>query len=331
MQGRGKRTVSPAELKGAVAAVIVLLACYAGIAAAQKYPSRPIRFIVPGATGASTDVLARIVGQKLAEQFGKQVVVDNRPGAGSIIGTDLLAKSLADGHTIGIIYTTHTTNASLQKLPYDPLRDFAPITMLTSAPLVLVVYPGLPVNSIRDLIALAKTKPLTYGSAGVGSGGHMSGELFRMMAGVNVTHVPHKGAAPASIDVAAGNIAFQFVSQITIQALLKGGRLRAIAVTSAKRAASLPDLPTVAESGMPGYEVLNWFGVTAPARTPQSIVLRLHDAIVRSLRLPDVREKLTSEGSEIVGSSPEQFSQFLERDIARWAQVIKAAGIKLDP
>ena len=159
----------------------------------------------------------------------------------------------------------------------------------------------------------------------------MSGELFRMMAGIDVTHVPHRGAAPAALDVAAGNLAFQFVSQITIQALLKGGRLRAIAVTSAKRAASLPDVPTVAESGMPGYEVLNWFGVAAPARTPQAIVTRLHDAIVRSLGLPEVREKLTSEGSEIVGSSPEQFSQFLKRDLAKWAQVIKAAGIKIDP
>jgi len=316
------------EPKRAVVAVIVLLACHAGIAAAQTYPSRPIRFIVPGATGASTDVLARIVGQKLSGQFGKQVIVDNRPGAGSIIGTDLLAKAAADGHTIGMIYTTHTANASLQKLPYDPLRDFAPVTMLTSAPLVLVVYPGLPVNSMRELIALAKTKPLVYGSAGIGSGGHMSGELFRMMAGIDVTHVPHKGAAPASIDVAAGNLAFQFVSQITVQALLKGNRLRAIAVTSAKRAASLPDVPTVAESGMSGYEVLNWFGVAAPARTPQTIVSRLHAAIVRSLELPEVRDKLTSEGSEIVGSSPEQFAQFLKRDLAKWAQVVKAAGIK---
>jgi tripartite-type tricarboxylate transporter receptor subunit TctC len=308
------------------------LALLAGVAfataAAQDYPARPIRFIVPSTTGASTDVLARIVGQKLAEQFGKQVIVDNRPGAGSVIGTDLLAKAAPDGYTIGILYTTHTANASLQKLPYDPLRDFAPVTMLTSAPLLLVVPPALAANSVRELIALAKAKPLAYGSAGVGSGGHMSGELFRMMAGIDITHVPHKGAAPAAIDVAAGNLAFQFASQITVQALLKSGRLRALAVTSAKRAPSLPETPTVAESGLPGFEVLNWFGVAAPAATPRAIVTKLHAAIVKVLQQPGVPEKLTGEGSEIIGSSPEQFAAFLQQDLAKWAAVVKAAGIK---
>jgi tripartite-type tricarboxylate transporter receptor subunit TctC len=312
------------------AAVVVALACAAGSALAQDYPLRPLRFIVPSATGATTDVLARITAQKVAEQFGKQLIIDNRPGAGSVIGTDMVAKAAPDGYTIGMIYTTHTANASLQKLPYDPIGDFSHVTMLTSAPLLLIVAPSLGVNSLRELIALAKTKPLNYGSAGVGSGGHMSGELFRMMAGISVTHIPHRGAAPASIDVAAGNLAFQFASQITVQALMKGGRLRVLAVTSAKRAASLPEAPTVAESGLPGYEVLNWFGVTSPAKMPAAILAKLNNAFARALQYPDAREKLTSEGSELVGNSPAEFTAFLKGDLAKWAKVVKEAGIRID-
>ncbi len=313
-------------------AVVVALACAAGIniAAAQDYPARPIRFIVPSATGATTDVLARLTAQKVVEQFGKQLILDNRPGAGSVIGTDMVAKAPADGYTIGMLYTTHTANASLQKLPYDPIGDFSHITMLTSSPLLLVVAPSLGVNSVRELIALSKIKPLNYGSAGVGSGGHMSGELFRMMAGINVVHIPHKGAAPASIDVAAGNLAYQFASQITTQALLKGGRLKALAVTSAKRAASLPEAPTVAESGLPGFEVLNWFGLTAPAKLPAPIVARLNTAFARALQYPDVRDKLVAEGSELVGNSAAEFTAFLKSDLAKWAKVVKEAGIKID-
>jgi len=311
-------------------AIAIAVACAAGGALAQDYPARPLRFIVPSATGATTDVLARITAQKVAEQFGKQLIIDNRPGAGSVIGTDLVAKAAPDGHTIGMIYTTHTANASLQKLPYDPIGDFAHISMLTSAPLLLIVAPSLGVNSVRELIALAKTKPLNYGSAGVGSGGHMSGELFRMMAGISVTHIPHRGAAPASIDVAAGNLAFQFASQITVQALVRGGRLRVLAVTSAKRAASLPEAPTVAESGLAGFEVLNWFGVTAPAKIPAAIVARLNTAFARALQYPDAKEKLTSEGSELVGNSPAEFTAFLKGDLAKWAKVVKEAGIKID-
>ncbi len=312
------------------AAIAIAFFCAASGAIAQDFPARPLRFIVPSAPGATTDVLARITAQKVAEQFGRQLIIDNRPGAGSVIGTDIVAKAPADGYTIGMIYTTHTANASLQKLPYDPIGDFAHVTMLTSAPLLLIVAPSLGVNSVRELIALAKTKPLNYGSAGVGSGGHMSGELFRMMAGISTTHIPHRGAAPASIDVAAGNLAFQFASQITVQALLKGGRLRALAVTSAKRAASLPEAPTVAESGLPGFEVLNWFGVTAPAKMPPAILAKLNTAFARSLQLPDVREKLMNEGSELVGNSPSEFTAFLKGDLAKWAKVVKEAGIRIE-
>jgi tripartite-type tricarboxylate transporter receptor subunit TctC len=301
------------------------------VAAAQAYPQRPVRVIVPSATGAATDVVARLLAQKLTAQFGKPFIVDNRPGAGNVIGTDLVAKALPDGHTIGLVYTPHTVNASLQaKLPFDPIGDFAAVTMLTSAPLVLAVTASLPVHSFRDLVALAKTRPLAYGSAGIGSGGHMSGELMRMMTGLSLTHVPHKGAAPASIDVAAGNLAFQFASQITLQPLLTSNRLRAIAVTSARRAASLPDVATVVESGYPDFVVLNWLGVLAPAKTPRATIDLLHASIGKILQMHDVRERLTGEGSEIVGSTPEEFTRFLKDDLVKWAKVVKAAGIRLD-
>lgn len=285
--------------------------------------------IVPATPGASSDVLGRIVATQLSAAFGQQVIVDNRPGAGSVIGTDIVAKAAPDGYTLVMIYTSHTTNASLQKLPYDPIADFAPVTMLTSAPLVLIVPAASSIASVKDLIAAGKTQTLAYGSAGVGSGGHLSGELFRTTTGINAAHVPYRGAAPASIDVAGGQLAFQFASQITIQPLVAGKRVRMLAVTSIKRAASLPDVPSLAETGLTGFEVLNWFGVAAPAHTPPAIVARLNAAIVKSLRIPAVREKLASEGSEIVGNTPQDFTVFLQRDIARWARVIKDSDVKL--
>ena len=316
-------------------AALGLVACLPGAtvhaAGAPAYPARPIRLIVPATPGASSDTLGRIVATQLSAAFGQQVIVDNRPGAGSVIGTDIVAKAAPDGYTIVMIYTSHTTNASLQKLPYDPVADFAPITMVTSAPLVLIVPAASNIASVKDLIAAGTARPLTYGSAGVGSGGHLAGELFRSMPGINAAHVPYRGAAPASIDVAGGQLVFQFASQITIQPLVAGKRVRMLAVTSAKRAASLADVPSLAETGLAGFEVLNWFGVAAPARTPPDIINRLNATIVKSLQIRDVREKLTSEGSEIVGNTPPEFTAFLKRDIARWAAVIKAAGIKLEP
>ena len=242
-----------------------------------------------------------------------------------------MAKAAPDGYTIGMLYTAHTTNASLQKLPYDPVADFAPITMITSSPLVLIVPAASGVAAGRDLIAAGRATPLVYGSAGVGSGGHLAGEMFRSMTGISATHVPYKGAAPASIDVAGGQLAFQFASQITIQPLVAGKRVRMLAVTGAKRTASLADVPTLAETGLTGFEVLNWFGVAAPARTPPEIIQRLNATIVKSLQVRDVREKLTSEGSEIVGNTPPEFTAFIKRDIARWAAVIRAAGIRIEP
>jgi tripartite-type tricarboxylate transporter receptor subunit TctC len=317
-----------------LSAALGLIACMPGTAVcaagAQAYPARPIRMIVPSPTGASLDTLGRIVATQLSAAFGYQVIVDNRPGAGNVIGTDMIAKAAPDGHTIGMIFTSHTTNASLQKLPYDPVADFAPVTMVTSAPLVLIVPATSNIVSVKDLITAGKARPLSYGSAGVGSGGHLAGEMFRVMTGINATHVPYRGAAPASVDVAGGQLVFQFASQITIQPLVAGRRVRMLAVTSAKRATSLADVPSLAETGLTGFEVLNWFGVAAPARTPPEIIRQLNATIVKSLQIREVRDKLTSEGSEIVGNTPQEFTAFLKRDIARWAEVIKTAGIRLD-
>ena len=307
-----------------------LLFSAAAAASAQSYPSKPVRLLVPAPPGGSTDLFARVVGAKLAAQLGQQVVVDNRGGAGGIVATELLARSVPDGHTLGVIYTPHTTQPSLTRLPYDPVADFTPLSLMTAAPLVLVVNPALPVKSVKDLIALAKAKPLAYGSAGNGSGGHLSGELLKLLTGMPATHVPYKGAGPAAVDVMAGQIQFQFAAQITVSAFVKSGRLRAVAVSSAKGAATLPELPTVAESGVPGFEVINWFGMTAPARLPAPLTQRIHAEITKALKSPEVAEKLTAEGAEIVASTPQQFRDFIRGDIVKWSKVVKAAGMKVD-
>ena len=326
-QGRQRHRHAPG-LGVALALLACNVAAYA--ASAPQYPARPIRMIIPSPTGASMDTLGRIVTTQLSAAFGQQVIADNRPGAGNVPGTDLIAKAAPDGHTIGMIFTSHTSNASLQKLPYDPIADFAPITMVTSSPLVLIVPAASGITSVKDLVAAAKARPLNYGSAGVGSGGHLAGEMFRWMSGITVTHIPYKGAAPASIDVAGGQLAFQFASQITIQPLVAGKRVRTLAVTSAKRVASLAEVPSLAELGLTGYEFSNWFGVATPARTPRDIVALLNSTIVKALQMHEVRDRLTGDGGEIGGTTPQEFTEFLKRDIARWAQVIKAAGIKME-
>ena len=318
------------QARWAIAFILAVLNVPAFAASAQTYPERPIRLIVPSPPGASLDSLGRVVAAQLNAAYRQQVIVDNRPGAGNVIGTDMIAKAPPDGYTLGMIFTSHTTNPSLLKTPYDPVADFAPITMITSAPLILIVPASSNIASVADLIAAGKARPLNYGSAGVGSGGHLAGEMLRSMTGIAATHVPYKGAALAAIDVAGGQLAFQFASQITIQPLVTGKRVRMLAVTSARRAAALPDVPALAESGLPGYEVLNWFGVTAPGRTPRELITKLNATLVKALQLPAVRDKLTAEGGEVVGNTPAEFTDFLKRDIARWAQVIKAAGIKLE-
>lgn len=311
--------------------VALAAAALASTAAAARYPVRPIRLIVPAPPGGTTDLLGRVIGTKLGEALGQQVVIDNRGGAGGIVGTDMLTKAPPDGHTLAVIYTPHTVLPHLQKqLPYDALADIAPISMVTTAPLVLVVNPALPVRNVRELVALARKQPVVYGSAGNGSGGHLSGELLKQMTGIPATHVPYKGAGPAAMDVVSGQLQFQFAAQITAQGFIKSGRLRAIAVSSAQRTPGLPDIPTVAESGVPGFVVVNWFGMIAPARTAHAVVTQLNAEVVRALQQPDVRTKLTGEGSEIVGDTPAQFAAFLRADYEKWGKVIRASGLKVD-
>lgn len=311
--------------------VLVMLAGSAMAQPAAKFPQRPLRMIVPAPPGGTTDLLGRLVAERLAESLGQQVVVDNRGGAGGILGTELLARAPADGHTLGIIYTPHTVLPHLhKKLPYDTLRDFAAVSLLTEAPLVLVVHPALPVHKLQDLIALARSRPLVYGSAGNGSGGHLSGELLKQMAKIDATHVPYKGAGPAAADLVAGQLQFQFASQITARNFVGAGRLRAIAVSSAQRSATLPNLPTVAEQGLPGFEFINWFGAVAPARTPPALIDLLQRQITQILQQPAVSERLKTLDSTVVGSTPAVFSAFLAADMAKWGAVLRNSGVKVD-
>lgn len=302
-------------------------------ALAQSYPSRAIRVIVPFAAGGTTDVVARAIAPKLTELMGQQIVVDNRPGGGTIIGTDALAKSVPDGHSIMLATPDFTTNPSLMsKLPYDAQKDFAPVTLIATYPLVLVAHPALPVRSIKELIALAKAKPgqINYASGGNGSTPHLSGELFRSLAGVNMIHVPYKGNGPAIIDLMAGQVQLLFTGMPPVDTFVKSGRLRALAVTGKKRLPSAPEIPTINESGVPGFEVITWFGFLAPAGTPKEIVKRLNGEIGRAIQAPEVRERLASLGAELGTSTPEEYEALLRAEISKWGKVIKDAGIKLE-
>ncbi len=315
------------------AAALALAALFSPVLA-QNYPTKPIRMIVPFPPGGTTDILARVAGQKITEAFGQQVIVDNRPGAGGNIGTELVAKSAPDGYTLltdpG---STLTINPSLYaKLPYDVLKDFAPITIIAAVPNLLVVHPSLPVKSVRDLIILAKARPgqLNYASTGAGQSTHLSMELFKTMAGINVVHIPYKGSSPALADLLGGQVSLMFDNMPSSLPHVKAGKLRALAVSTLKRSPAMPQLPTVAESGLPGFEVSVWFGVLAPAGTSRDIVSKLNSAIVKSLQSPDVRERLAGQGAEAIGNTPEQFTAQMQRDLVKWAKVVKDSGVKLD-
>ncbi|MDB5812848.1 MAG: hypothetical protein JWN94_4970 [Betaproteobacteria bacterium] len=318
--------------KRALALGCALLAGAASCAA-QSYPDRPIRLIVPQPPGGTSDILGRAFGQRLAENVHQQVVIDNRAGASGTIGTDLAAKSTPDGYTLVFVYTTHATTPGIYgKLPYDPVADFAPVTILTAAPLLLVVHPKTPVTTVKELIAYAKTRPgeLNFCSAGNGSGSHLAGELFNSMTGVRLAHIPYKGSGLAITELIGGQVQLMFAGIVPIDPHVKSGRVRSIAVSSAQRTASLPQVPTIAESGLPGFEVVGWYGVLAPARTPPAIIERLHREFIAILKTPEIRDRLTREGAEPVGNTPAEFTAFLKTDIARWGKVIKAAGAKLD-
>jgi len=315
---------------------VVLLAALAGSfpVCAQSYPTKPIRMIVPYPPGGGTDIVGRMVAQKLFESLGQQVIVDNRGGATGSIGAEAAAKSLPDGYTIlmGNI-APNSINVSLQpKLPYDPVADFAPVSLVASTPNILVVHPSLPVRTVKDLIALARARPgqLNYPSAGVGSSSHLAGELLGILTGIKIVHIPYKGGGPAMIDMISGEMQMMFATMPAAMPHVKSGRVRPVAVTSARRSQTLPQLPTIAETGVKGYEASTWYGVLAPAKTPRAVVERLHGEIVKMLAAPDTRERLTAQGFEPVGSTPEEFAAYIKSEIAKWAKVIREAGVKVE-
>ena len=303
----------------------------AGNCLAQDYPNKPVRFIVPYAPGGSSDILARTLGQKLAEAMGQPFIIDNRPGAGSMVGTDALAKSPADGYTIILSDMPHTINPSINsKVPYDPVKDFSPVSVISVSPMFLFVHPSFEAKSVKELIALAKAQPNKFAIASGGNGAttHLVAELLQASAGIKLTHVPYKGAGPAIADVAAGQVPITFTSMATAAPLVKAGRLRVLGVTSSKRLAAFPDVPTFEESGLTGLTFEHWWGIMAPARTPAAIVAKLHGEIVKALAAPDVRDRFTALAVEPRTNTPDQFRALIESDLVRWAKVVRDAGIK---
>jgi tripartite-type tricarboxylate transporter receptor subunit TctC len=311
--------------------LLAALAVAAAPSLAQPYPAKPIRIVVPFPAGGNADIFARAFAQKLGDAWKQTPIVDNRAGAAGIIGTQFVAKSPADGYTLLFGTTgTHTTNPAVYaKLPYDPVKDFAPVSNFADSPFLLVVHPSVPANTLQGLIALARARPgqLDYASFGAGSSAHLAGEMLRTMAGINIVHVAYKGGPPAVNDLVGGHVALMFNSMPAVLPLVKSARLRALAVAAAKRAPTLPELPTFGEAGLAGFEAGSWYGVLAPAGTPREVVTRLHGETVRMLGLPDVRQKLASEGAEAIGNTPEEFAAQIQRDIARWAKVAREAKI----
>ena len=301
-------------------------------AALAQYPNRAVKLIVPFPPAGATDIVGRIVAQKLGERLGQSVVVENKPGAGGAIGSDLVAKSAPDGYTLLMATTsTHSIGPSLQKLPYDPIRDFAPITHVANVPNVLVVSPQLPVASVKELVAYAKARPgqLNYASSGIGTIVHLNAELFRMLTGVDMVHVPYKGTALAIPDVANGSIAMLFDSLASVQPHIRSGKVKPLALNAQQRSALLPEVPTFPEAGLAAFDRYTWFGMFAPAGTPKDIVARVQTDVVAALRAADLRERFASVGAEPVGSTPEQFVERILSDTTRWAEVIRAANVKV--
>jgi tripartite-type tricarboxylate transporter receptor subunit TctC len=311
----------------------VALAVISGTVSAQPYPAKPIRLVVPYTPGAGTDTIARILAQKVGESLGQQVVVDNRPGAGGTIGTEIVAKAPPDGYTLLFAPTSHAINPGIYpKLGYDTQKDFAPISVVASLPVVLAVEPAVPASSVRELVALAKSKPgqLTMASSGNGTVFHLTGELFKDAAGINVVHVPFKGGAPAVAALLGGQVSMTFETSVTLVPHIRSGKLRALGVASPKRIALLPDVPTLGESGFPAILAENWYGLYAPTGTPKEVIARLYAELDRAIHSPDVREKLAQQGAEIRENTPEQSAAFLRAEMVKWAKVIKDSGAKVD-
>jgi tripartite-type tricarboxylate transporter receptor subunit TctC len=298
---------------------------------APSYPAKPIRWIVGYTPGGTADMLARAVGQKLTEAWGQQVIVENRPGGGTNIGTEVAAKSAPDGYTLFMPTVANAINPTLYpKLNFDLMRDFVHITNFANVPGIVVVHPSVPAKNIKELIALAKARPdeLRHGSTGIGSPHHLAGEIFKSMAGVKMVHVPYRGASPALIDVVGGNIEIYFGAMVSTLPHVKSGRVRALGVTTLKRVAAVPDIPTISEQGLKGFETGSWFGVSVPTGTSRDIVTRLHRESVRIIALPEVRDRMAAEGAEFVGDTPEQFTAFLRREIDKWGKAVRASGAR---
>ena len=326
--------MKPSMLSRIAFAASIAAASACGLTHAQGYPSRPVRLLVPSTPGGSVDTLARAVASRLSEKWGQQVVVDNRPGAGGVIAADLTAKAPPDGYTL-IMCTVAScaTNVSLHRnLPYHPLRDFDPVTLVATQNLMLLVHPSLPASSVKDLVAAAKASPgkYSFASAGNGTGGHLSGELLKLLAGIDLLHIPYKGVASALIDVVSGQVSMTFASILSSLPQVKSGKVRALAVTGAKRSPAAPDLPTMMEAGVKGYESATWYGVLAPAKTPKDVVNRLNAEIVAILNQPEVRDRLSKEGADPAGTTPQQFGAYIKSEIDKWARVVKTANIQVN-
>lgn len=301
---------------------------------AQTFPARPVRIVVPFPPGGTSDILSRTIGQKLSEEWGQQVLTDNRPGASGNIASDFVAKSKPDGYTLYIMTVgTHAINpAVFSKLPFDAVRDFTPITNLVWLPSVMLIHPSIPVKNLRELIALAKKRPgeLLYSSAGSGAQPHLTAEMFKKMAGVNIVHVPYKGAAPQMVAIVGGEVALTFATAPSGVPYVKNGRLRALGVSSTRRIVALPDVPTIAEAGVPGYDAMGWNGMVGPAAMPRPVLDKIHDAVARIVNSPQVREQFIGLGAEPQTSTPEEFAALIKSEIVKWAQVVKDSGAKLD-
>ncbi len=311
--------------------LFIIFCCASFCAGAQGFPSKAVRLVVPFAAGGSTDIVARTLSVKLADAWGQSIVVDNRPGGSTVIATEIVARAPADGHTLLVTPAPFTIVPSLAaKLPYDPARDFEPVILINTTPLVVVVHPGVPARTIKELIALAKARPgaLNYGSSGSGGSNHLAGELFNSMAGVKMVHVPYKGNAPALTDLLGGHVDVVFNGLTSAIAFIKSGKLRALGVTSIQRAGALPELPTLDELGLRGFQAVAWNGLNAPARTPKDVVAKINTDVARIVKSPDVLERLRAEGSDPVGNTAGEYSAFLRDEFAKWAKVIRFAKVQ---
>jgi tripartite-type tricarboxylate transporter receptor subunit TctC len=311
---------------------MALAAAAVGAAFAQAgYPGKPVRMVVPSSAGGGTDIVARIMAPELSKRLGQQVVIDNRPGAGTMIGIEVAAKSPPDGYTLLMGLSTLAINSALyKKVPYDPQRDFAPITQAVSSASIIVVHPSVPVKTLKELIAFARARPgqINYASAGTGTYPHMTMELFLSMARLKMVHIPYKGTGPAMIDMVAGQVATMAATILTGMPQIRAGRLRPLGITSAARSPIVPDIPTVAESGLPGYESVQWYGMLAPARTPRDIITRLHGEATRVLQQPEIKARFAGDGADPVGSTPEEFTRYIQSELTKWAKVARDAGIQ---